>query len=101
MSLKGPVFSAKTERLTTYGSEIWAEKGPLLAYVNAPLKANYSSTTKWRISFIRDQNWRWKRAPFRSRLHEQIKTPFIAQILDLYEVSPDKFAQIKVVYLLM
>ena len=32
----------------------------------------------------------------RLRLHEQIKPPLIAQILDLYEVTPDKFAQIKV-----
>ena len=31
----------------------------------------------------------------RLRLHEQIKPPLIGQILDLYEVIPDKFAQIK------
>ena len=33
---------------------------------------------------------------FRQRLHEQIKPPLIAQILDPYEVTPDKFAQINV-----
>ena len=33
----------------------------------------------------------------RPRLHEQIKPPLIDQILDLYEVTPGKFAQIKVV----
>ena len=31
----------------------------------------------------------------RPRLHEQIKPPLIAQILDPYEVTPDEFAQIK------
>ena len=31
---------------------------------------------------------------FRLRLHEQIKPRLIAQILDPYEVTPDKFAQI-------
>ena len=34
---------------------------------------------------------------FRPRLHEQIKPPLIAQILGPYEVTPDEFAQIKVV----
>ena len=33
----------------------------------------------------------------RPRLHEQIKPPLIAQILDPYEVTPDEFAQIKYV----
>ena len=31
----------------------------------------------------------------RLRLHEQIKPPLIAQILDPYEVTQDEFAQIK------
>ena len=31
----------------------------------------------------------------RPRLHEQIKSPFIAQILDPYDVTPDEFEQIK------
>ena len=30
MSLERPVFSAKTERLTTYGPEIGAEHGPFI-----------------------------------------------------------------------
>ena len=34
---------------------------------------------------------------FRPRLHEQIKPSLIAQILYPYEVTPDKFAQIKYV----
>ena len=34
---------------------------------------------------------------FRPRLHDQIKPPLIAQILDPYEVTPDEFAQIKYV----
>ena len=33
----------------------------------------------------------------RPRLHEQIKPPLIAQIMDPYEVTPDEFAQIKLV----
>ena len=33
----------------------------------------------------------------RPHLHEQIKPPLIAQILDPYEVTLDKFAQIKYV----
>ena len=33
----------------------------------------------------------------RPRLHEQIKPPVIAQILDPYELTPDEFAQINVV----
>ena len=33
----------------------------------------------------------------RPRLHEQIKPPLFAQILNTYEVTPDKFAQIKYV----
>ena len=33
----------------------------------------------------------------RPRLHEQIKRSLFAQILDPYEVAPDKFAQINVV----
>ena len=42
-------------------------------------------------------NW----SDLRSRLHEQIKPPLIAQILDPYEVSQDKFAQKRLFYLLM
>ena len=34
-------------------------------------------------------------ALIRPRLHEQIKSPLIAQILDPYEVTLDEFAQIK------
>ena len=34
---------------------------------------------------------------FRPRLHEQIRPPLIAQILDPYEVTPGEFAQINVV----
>ena len=34
---------------------------------------------------------------FKPRLHEQIKPPLIAQIIDPYEVTPDEFAQIKLV----
>ena len=33
----------------------------------------------------------------RPRLHEQIKPPLIAQILDPYEVTPDEIAQIRYV----
>ena len=33
----------------------------------------------------------------RLRLHEQIKPPLIAEILDPYEVTPDEFAQISYV----
>ena len=33
----------------------------------------------------------------RPRLHEQIKPPLIAQILDPYEVTLDELSQIKVV----
>ena len=36
-------------------------------------------------------------SPLRPRLHEQIKPPLIAQILDPYEVTPGEFGQIKVV----
>ena len=31
----------------------------------------------------------------RPRLHEQVKPPLIAQILDPYEATPDEFEQIK------
>ena len=34
----------------------------------------------------------------RPRLHEQIKPPLIAQILDPYEVTLNEFAQIEVVF---
>ena len=37
------------------------------------------------------------KSAFRPRLHEQIKPPLIAKILDPYEVTPDKFAQVTVV----
>ena len=38
---------------------------------------------------------------YRPRLHEQIKPPLIAQILDPYKVLPDEFAQKSMFYLLM
>ena len=41
----------------------------------------------------------FRKVRFRPRLHEQIKPPLIAQILDPYELTPDEFAQIKVVLL--
>ena len=39
----------------------------------------------------------WADSFLRPRLHEQIKPPLIAQILDPYEVTLDEFAQINVV----
>ena len=40
-------------------------------------------------------NYRKSNIKVRPRLHEQIKPPLIAQILDPYEATADEFAQIK------
>ena len=61
---------ANSDRVTSYGSDIWANKIDLFAPCVLGI---------------------------RPRLHEQIKPPLIAQILDPYIVTPDEFEQIKCV----
>ena len=71
---------------------LWTEHSPA-AFPNLSLSwgsQNSSISELWEVG-----NLKWRISGLRPRLHEQIKPPLIAQILDPYEVTPDEFAQIR------